>query len=180
MLTEEQVIAQTKKWISDVVIGCNFCPFAAPVMKQDKIHYRVSFQTQLSTCMNDLSEELSRLNSNSVIETGFLIFPNAFARFNDYLHAVAYAENRLKKNGYSGVFQLASFHPAYFFAGSRPDDAANYTNRSPYPMLHLLREESITKALENFSEPENIPLRNVQFAREKGLVYMKMLRDSCM
>lgn len=179
MLTGEQIIAHTKKWIGEVVIGCNFCPFAAPVMKQDKIHYRVSFQTTPARCMNNLLEELKRLDTNEHIETAFLIFPNAFTRFDAYLHAVTLAEKLVKKNGYEGIYQVASFHPGYFFAGSNPNDAANYTNRSPYPMLHLLREESITRALEHYREPGNIPVRNMQFAREKGAVYMNMLRDSC-
>lgn len=180
MNTGEQIITQTKKWISDVVIGCNFCPFAARVMKQDKIYYRVSFNTLLSKCMDDLLEETSRLDNNDNIETSFLILPNAFQDFNDYLDAVAFTEKLLKKNGYEGVYQVASFHPDYLFAGSTTNDAANYTNRSPYAMLHLLREDSITAALEHYREPESIPVRNVQFAREKGPVYMKMLRDSCM
>jgi hypothetical protein len=86
----------------------------------------------------------------------------------------------LIKNGYEGVYQVASFHPLYLFAGSDEKDAANYTNRSVYPMLHLLRESSIDKALESYIDPENIPVRNIEFARKKGLVYMKMLRDTCM
>jgi hypothetical protein len=78
------------------------------------------------------------------------------------------------------VYQVASFHPLYRFAGSANDDAANYTNRSPYPMLHLLREESIELALERFPNPEQIPERNILFARSKGELYMKMLRDACL
>jgi hypothetical protein len=113
-----------------------------------------------------------------MIETSFLIFPRAFSKFDDYLYLLSLAESFLKKKGYEGVYQVASFHPLYLFAGSDENDPANYTNRSIYPMLHLLREESIDKALENYNDPENIPERNINFAREKGLVYMKMLRDS--
>jgi hypothetical protein len=90
------------------------------------------------------------------------------------------AEKLLFDKGYEGVYQVASFHPLYQFEGAQLDDAANYTNRSAYPMLHLLREISIDKALENFKSPENIPDSNINFAREKGLVYMKLLRDSCL
>ncbi|MEI2747252.1 MAG: DUF1415 family protein [Ferruginibacter sp.] len=86
----------------------------------------------------------------------------------------------LEKEGYEGIFQLASFHPDYRFAGSKADDAANYTNRSPYPILHLLKEESIEKALEKFPDPEKIPDKNIAFAREKGLEYMKNLLKSCL
>jgi uncharacterized protein len=81
-----------------------------------------------------------------------------------------------KKQGYEGVYQVASFHPNYLFAGSHENDAANYTNRSVYPMLHLLREEAVEKALEHYKDPETIPERNIQFAREKGLAYMKKLQ----
>ena len=90
------------------------------------------------------------------------------------------AEKLLKRKGYEGVYQLASFHPHYRFAAASAGDAANYTNRSPYPMLHLLKEESIEKALQHYPNPEQIPERNIQFAREKGPAYMKMLRDSCL
>ena len=89
------------------------------------------------------------------------------------------AEKLLKQEGYEGIYQLASFHPLYLFADAAPDDAANYTNRSIYPMLHLLREASIDKALKHYKNPDKIPQHNINFAREKGLVYMQMLRDAC-
>jgi uncharacterized protein len=114
------------------------------------------------------------------IETSFLILPNAVEKFDDYLYLVSDAEDLLIEKGYEGIYQLASFHPLYKFANSEEKDAANYTNRSIYPMLHLLREASIDKALENYRNPEGIPDININFAREKGLVYMKMLRDSCL
>lgn len=179
MSTPEQVIEQTKKWINEVVVGCNFCPFAARVVKQQSIHYQVESSSNLKECLTSLMLEVQRLDNNETIETSFLILPNSFSDFNEYLHLVDKAETLLKKNGYEGIYQLASFHPEYLFAGSAATDAANYTNRSVYPMLHLLREESIDKALKNYSSPENIPERNINFAREKGLVYMKMLRDAC-
>ena len=113
-------------------------------------------------------------------ETSFIIFPNTFQQFNDYLDIVAVAEKLLEQNGYEGIYQVASFHPLYLFAGSTENDAANYTNRSVYPMLHLLREASIDKALQNYKHPGNIPDTNINFAREKGLLYMKMLRDACL
>ncbi len=176
----QQIIDQTKKWINDVVVGCNFCPFAAKAVKQQTIHYQVETSTSLSVCLDSFMKEISRLDNESNIETGFLIFPNSFQQFDDYLDMVSLAEKLLKKKGYQGIYQVASFHPLYRFANSREDDAADYTNRSVYPMLHLLREESIDKALEHYEDPENIPERNINFAREKGLVYMKMLRDACL
>jgi len=177
-MTAEQIIERTKKWIIDVVIGCNFCPFAANVVKQKTIYYKVEESTEMDVCLDSFVLEMKRLNNDATTETSFLIFPNAFQKFDDYLDLLSVAEDRLKRNGYEGVYQVASFHPLYLFANSDESDPANYTNRSIYPMLHLLREESIDKALENYISPESIPVRNINFAREKGLAYMKLLRDA--
>ena len=177
-MNSEQVIDRTKKWIIDVVIGCNFCPFAANVVKQKTIFYKVEECTATETCLDSFVHEMERLDIDPTIETILLIFPNAFQQFDDYLDLLSLAEKLLKRKGYEGIYQLASFHPLYLFANSDENDPANYTNRSIYPMLHLLREESIDKALANYKDPESIPARNINFAKEKGLAYMKMLRDA--
>jgi len=177
-MNSEQVIDRTKKWIIDVVIGCNFCPFAANVVKQQTIFYNVEENKELETCLASFLLEMERLDNDPAIETSFLIFPNAFQQFDDYLDLISLAEELLKRKRYEGIYQVASFHPLYLFANSDENDPANYTNRSIYPMLQLLREESIDKALENYKDPESIPARNINFAKEKGLAYMKMLRDS--
>jgi uncharacterized protein len=176
MVTDAQVIEQTKLWINNVVIGCNFCPFAANVVKRDVIFYKVETSTDADECLIAFAAEMKRLDKDTAIETSFLIFPFAFQAFDDYLDFVSLAENLLKKSNNEGIYQVASFHPNYLFAGSTEEDAANYTNRSIYPMLHLLREESIDKALANYKNPDDIPERNIEFAREKGLAYMKTLR----
>ena len=180
MHTNEEVISQTKKWINDVVVGCNFCPFAATVMKQQTVHYKVEESSLANICMESFLLEAIRLDDDESIETSFIIFPNAFKKFEDYLDIVSVAEKLVQQNGYEGIYQVASFHPLYLFAGSSENDAANYTNRSIYPMLHLLRESSIDKALEHYKDPENIPDRNINFAKEKGVAYMKLLRDNCL
>ena len=180
MFTPQHIIDQTKKWINDVVVGCNFCPFASNVLKQQTAHYQVETSASLNICLDSFLRETNRLDNEKNIETVFLIFPNSFRQFDEYLDLVSLAEKLLKLNGYEGIYQLASFHPLYQFANSPENDAANYTNRSIYPMLHLLREESIDKALEHYKSPEDIPDRNINFAREKGLAYMKMLRDACL
>lgn len=179
MPTDELVIQQTKKWINDVVIGCNFCPFAAKVVKNRSIFFQVEPSTQTTICLEAFVKELTRLSENDTLETSFLIFPNSFTQFASYLEMVSKAEKILKRKKYKGLYQVASFHPGYLFAGSAEEDAANYTNRSVYPMLHLLRESSIESALKQYAHPENIPERNIGFARGKGMVYMKMLRDDC-
>lgn len=180
MDSTNQIISQTKKWITDVVVGCNFCPFAARELKQNKVHYHVEPATKLDVCLQSFLQECIRLDNDEMIETTLLIFPNAFQSFDEYLDLVSLAEKLISKKGYKGIYQVASFHPLYCFADSSADDAANYTNRSIYPMLHLLREESIEQALKRYADPEQIPLRNIRFAREKGILYMKMLRDACL
>jgi len=180
MDADQQVIEQTKKWILDVVVGCNFCPFAANVVKQQTIHYRVEQSTASNICLETFLLAAMQMDADATVETSFIIFPNAFKKFDDYLTVVSVAEKLLEQNGYEGIYQVASFHPQYQFADTKDNDAANYTNRSVYPMLHLLREESIDKALEHYKNPENIPDTNINFAREKGLLYMKMLRDGCL
>src|SRR6187549_3632878 len=178
MMRSEQIIDRTKKWIIDVVIGCNFCPFAANVVKQQAIFYKVEENADVKACLASFVLEMKRLDIDPTIETSFLIFPNAFQTFDDYLDLVSLAEELLKRKGYEGVYQVASFHPLYLFANSDENDPANYTNRSIYPMLQLLREESIDKALANYKDPESIPVRNINFAKEKGLAYIKLLRDA--
>lgn len=176
----QQVIGRTLQWIKEVVIKCNFCPFANREVKRNSIHYTVSLDEKQSAALNSLLRECKRLDADENIETTLLIFPKSFQRFPEYLKLVKAAEQLLRKNGYEGIYQIASFHPDYFFAGAPMDDPANYTNRSVYPMLHLLREAGIEKVLENYPEPGRIPEANMRFAREKGAAYMKMLRDSCL
>jgi hypothetical protein len=124
-------------------------------------------------------EECRRLDSNHDIETTLLIMENAVPLFGDYLQLLDQAERMLKKNKYEGIYQLASFHPLYSFAGAPFDDPANYTNRSVYPMIQLLREESITVAVGKYAFPEKIPEKNIEYARSKGLMHMQLLRDAC-
>ncbi len=180
MSENELLTSRTKKWITEIVIGCNFCPFAAKEMRRNTIHYEVENSTHTKECLDSFLKECIRLDENKHIETSLLIFSQLFKRFDDYLDLVFRAEKLLKKQGYEGMYQVASFHPLYCFANSPEDDAANFTNRSPYPMLHILREERIEQALLHYPNPEKIPENNIRFARRKGYAYMKMLRDECL
>ncbi|MEY3238607.1 MAG: hypothetical protein RIR11_45 [Bacteroidota bacterium] len=177
---QEKVINQTTNWIKSVVIGCNFCPFAAKAMLRNTIRYVVVEDTDYDASLEVFLEELRLLDRSEEIETTLLIFPNHYADFEEYLDLVALAENLASDEDYDGVYQVASFHPNYVFEGAKSDDPANYTNRSIYPMLHILREESITLALQNFPDPEGIPERNIDFAHRKGLKQMELLRLACM
>jgi hypothetical protein len=176
---QDKVINQTIAWIKSVVIGCNFCPFAAKAMMQKSIRYVVLEDTTREKTLDAVLDELHFLDETAEVETTLIIFPNQYTDFQSYLVLVASAEKLITRHDYEGTYQVASFHPEYCFAGSDIDDPANYTNRSVYPMLHLLREESITNALKYYKDPEGIPERNVAFSREKGLAYMQLLRAAC-
>ncbi len=179
MINKEKFITHTKKWIIDVVVGCNFCPFAAREVKRNSIFFEVIEGNQADV-LKSLKESLEKMNDEPAIETMFLIIPESFQSFDTYLDLVDAAERQLKKQGYEGIYQVASFHPGYVFSGSESNDAANYTNRSPYPMLHILREESVSRVIDGHPDTLQIPEKNVAFARGKGIEYMQRLRAACM
>lgn len=126
-----------------------------------------------------LDRLFSDMEKDAFIETSLLIMPEAFPAFTTYLQLLKQAESLLYRKNYDGVFQLASFHPLYLFAGSKEEDPANYTNRSPYPMLHILREESVTNAVDEYPDAREIPGNNITVANRIGLAQMKRLRDAC-
>lgn len=173
------IIDHTNKWIKSVVVDLNLCPFAAKALLKKSIRYHVEEKSDLKKSLEILTHELHLLDNDDEIETTFIIFPNDFKSFDDYLNLTNKAEQLVKLMSYEGIYQIASFHPLYCFEGSKEDDAANYTNRSPYPMLHLLREESIEKALRTYKDPEAIPEKNITVTRQKGLKYMQALRAAC-
>jgi len=172
-------ITETKKWLETVVIARNICPFAKRVFDDGGIHFQVETSMDVAICLENLLDECARLDENEAIETTLLIYANAFADFDEYLDFVEIAERLLEVEDYEGIYQLASFHPNYCFDGSNENDAANYTNRSPYPMLHLLRESSLEKALENYPNPEEIPENNIKLTRELGLEKMRETLEAC-
>ncbi len=169
---------QVKNWIRSVVIGLNFCPFAAPVVKQNGIVYLEEPGLEAEACLQALAALCARMDADPAIETAILIITAGFEDFEDYLDLLDLAERFLHQRKYEGIYQLASFHPQYRFAGEPEDDPANYTNRSPFPLLHLLREESIEVALENFPDPDAIPERNIRVAREKGIAFLQQLLNN--
>lgn len=180
MLNAELAIAQTKKWILEVVVGCNFCPFAAAAILKNKIHYCVVNSDDTETILQEVINQCVFLDENEAVETTLLLLPNHLPDFEAYLELVDVAESVLAAAGYEGEYQVASFHPSYQFAESSERDPANYTNRSPYPMIHLLREASVEQAVATYPDVENVPTRNIAFATEKGLTFMQQLRESCL
>ncbi len=180
MINSRTVIEETTNWIQSVVIGCNFCPFAAKAMLLKTIRFVVLPDATVEGALEAFVEELRFLDRTEDMETTLIIFPNSFADFEKYLDLVEVAEALSSEQDYDGIYQVASFHPDYCFADADSDDPANFTNRSIYPMLHILREDSISNAVDNFPDPDGIPERNIAFAQQKGLQYMQLLRAACL
>jgi uncharacterized protein len=175
--TDEQVIAATVTWLKKAVIGLGLCPFAASVHLRNQIRYRVSAQTSIVGLAEDLAEELQQLHNADPqdCETSLLIHPYVLRDFLDYNDFLNTADDVLQSLGYEGELQVASFHPQYQFAGSEPDAIENYTNRSPYPMLHLLREASVTRAVATFAGVDEITDKNQETLRRLGKTGWQLL-----
>jgi hypothetical protein len=173
---EDIVIETTKNWIRDIVIGLNFCPFAPKPFKDELILYKVDDSSDVASALESFMITCRFLEDNPAMETALLIFPKGFSDFDDYLDLTDLAERLLKTQGFEGVYQVASFHPNYIFAGSDENDPANYTNRSPYPMLHLLREDLVSIAIEKHSNVDDIPNQNIAKANSLGLEYFKKMK----
>ena len=172
-------ITHTKEWLAKFVIGLNLCPFAKQPYSRDKIRYVVYEDEKEEALMKVFLEELYHLDQTPVmqVETSLIIHPNCLMDFRSYLNFVQVLENLLAEAAFQGVFQIASFHPDYQFAGTGAEDAENYTNRSPYPMIHLLREESVEKALEHYENPESIPDVNIQKMNALGIEGILKLKN---
>ncbi|WP_444900264.1 DUF1415 domain-containing protein [Microbulbifer sp. VAAC004] len=161
---EQQVTQTVEQWLTDVVVGLNLCPFARKPLRAGQIRYKVCKANNEDALLADLLAELQRLDSTPENEllTTLLIIPNYLKDFADYNQFLDQAEWLLKRNHYEGIYQMASFHPEYQFAGTAPEDAENLTNRAPYPILHLLREENLAKMIDLYPNPEAIPENNIQ------------------
>ena len=164
----EQIIACTRLWVSEFVIAHNICPFAKHEFEKGSIHYKVISENKLEDQLQALILACIELDADLSKETSLIIYPNGLNNFENYLDFLEIATALLQKQHYEGVYQLASFHPDYCFEGIDKDDASNFTNRSPYPMLHLLRESSLEKAITSYPNPEKIPQRNIEYTRELG------------
>lgn len=168
--SDAAVISATRQWVERAVIGLNLCPFAKSVHVKNQVHYAVSRATTRAELLQDLTAELQALQASdpAVRDQTLVIAPSVlsdFLDFNDFLHD---ADRALRELGLEGVLQIASFHPQFQFAGTAADDITNYTNRGPYPMLHLLREDSIARAVAAFPEPETIFEKNMHTLEQLG------------
>ena len=165
------ILASVVGWLERAVIGLNLCPFAKGVHVKGQVHYRLSQAEDPAELLAELQEELLALAhiDSQVRDTTLLIVPRLMPDFYTFHAFVERAQGALRRLQLDGVLQIAHFHPQFEFAGNAPDDLANYTNRAPYPILHLIREESIDRAVEVFPDPAAIYERNIQTLHALGL-----------
>jgi uncharacterized protein len=161
----------TKNWVEKIVIGLNLCPFAKPVFIKNQIKFILSEAKNPNELTKDFLEELNFLSGieGDDTETTILIHPFVLQDFADYLDYVDYANDLIYQAGLEGTFQIASFHPDYQFENTAPTDIENYTNRSPLPMLHILREDTLEKAIRTYPNVEDIPSNNIEKLKTLGL-----------
>ncbi len=169
-MTDDQVLIQTRHWLEKAVIGLNLCPFAKAVYVKNQVRLVVSHARHADDLLDELDRELDLLVATPAdeVETTLLIHPTLFDDFLDFNDFLEIAEGVVDEHGLEGVVQLASFHPKFQFDGTEPDDIGNYTNRAPFAMLHLLREESIDRAVEAFPEAEAIFEENIKTLGKLG------------
>ncbi|MEH6589391.1 MAG: DUF1415 domain-containing protein [Halioglobus sp.] len=164
-----------RAWLETFVVGFNLCPFARPYLNTDQLRISVCEATSPDELRRAFLSELDVLQRSTEEEaaTSLLVMPNALADFGQYLDFLDEAQDLLESCSLEGMFQLASFHPDYCFEGESPDAEGNYTNRAPYPVIHLLRENMLTRVLADFPEPEAIPGKNVEAMERMGLAQLE-------
>jgi hypothetical protein len=164
------VVQDTRRWVQRAVIGLNLCPFAKSVEVKEQVRYVISHAVRAKAMLVDLKRELQHLMDTdpAQLDTTLLIAPDGFADFLEFNELLVRADQLLVDLDLDGVLQIASLHPLYQFADTEPDDITNYTNRAPYPTLHLLREDSVDRAVAAFPNAETIYETNMQTMQRLG------------
>ena len=178
-MEHQQIVDSVKRWVETVVIDLNLCPFAQDPLKKKRVRFTVSEASTEEQLLADLQAEIELLDTEQTIETTLLIHPSVLVDFDDYNQFLNYCDDLLRQMAREGIYQIASFHPDYQFGGTEPDDAENYTNKSPYPTLHLLREDSLERAIANYPNPEQIPERNIALMETMGPDKLQAMLQAC-
>lgn len=172
---EDSIVGRTRSWVDSFVVGLGLCPFARHELIRDRVRFHVCEAGSALDLIPVLEAELERLSTDEDIGTTLLIHPRALTAFDAYLDFLEIANQIVNEMGLEGIIQIASFHPDYQFEGTTADDVSNMTNRSPYPMLHLIREADITRAVESHPDIEGIPAANIARLRALGKEAIKAL-----
>lgn len=169
----------TERWIRRFVVGWNMCPFAGPVVKKQLHRVRYTEATTEDELFREFLVDLETLYTSTpeALETSMLVHPHVLQDFLDYNDFIGVAEAGIARVGLEGIIQVASFHPGYLFAEVDPGDISHYTNRSPYPMLHLIREESVSKAVAGYPDIEEVAPRNIARLKAEGFEKLRALLD---
>ncbi|MDW3094257.1 MAG: DUF1415 domain-containing protein [Gammaproteobacteria bacterium] len=178
-MNEEIIIKAVQNWIKTFIVELNLCPFAKREVVKNRVRYVATEATTEEQLLAALAVELELLSESTSIETTLLIHANVLSDFYDYNQFLGLADGLLQEMKFDGVFQIASFHPQYQFSGTDASDAENYTNRSPYPILHLLREESMEQAIAEYADADKIPTRNIALMNDKGVEKLKEMLSQC-
>jgi hypothetical protein len=178
-LDADKVITSTRLWVESVVIDLNLCPFAKRELVANRVRFAATTARTEERLLMALEAELELLGGDPSIETSLLIHPDVLQDFYEYNQFLDFADRLLVEMKLDGVFQIASFHPIYQFGGTGPDDVENYTNRSPYPMLHIIREESLERAIESYPDIDQVPIRNVELMNRMGVEKLNSLLQAC-
>ena len=167
---KEKAVTKTERWLNDWVIALNLCPFAKHPYQQGRVRIAATAAIDSDQVFSFVLDELELLHRTpaSQLETTLVVIEHFLQDFQDYLDFLSLLESVISQSGLEGEIQIASFHPDYCFEGESKQDPANYTNRSPYPMFHLIREASLEKAIAHYPDPENIPGRNIRLLRDMG------------
>ena len=170
----------TRHWLEKIVLGLNLCPFAGPVLTANTVHFSCCDSVEMEAVAEAILHELDRLQScdESDIATTLLIFSTALSDFTEFWDAAGMAGDLLEQAGLEGVIQIATFHPDYCFEGCDPDDVENYSNRSPFPMLHFIREAQLARMLQEYPNAESIPDNNIERLQQLGLAGIQQLLHS--
>lgn len=178
-MESRRIVQSTQQWIELFVVQLNLCPFARRELERQAVRYRVSAACSSVDLLAVLEQEFEQLVRHEDIETTFLIHPLVLLDFHEYNQFLDVCDDLLVESNLAGVFQVASFHPRYQFANTQPEDPENYSNRSPFPMLHLLREDSVEDAVQKHADVDQIPQRNLVTLDNVGHERLEAMWQDC-
>lgn len=180
LLRDSDIIGSVRRWVESFVVDMNLCPFAKRELIKNRVRFALTAAKTEEELLIALQAELELLDSDASIETTLLIHAKVLQDFYDYNQFLNYADKLLRQLDLEGVYQIASFHPHYQFDGTDPDDAENYTNRSPYPLLHIIREQSLERAIAASPDLDQVPARNIELMNYLGKDKLRALMQSCL
>jgi len=175
-MQQNRIVADVRCWLESFIIELNLCPFAKRELVKNRIRFTVSSAVSAEQLLTALLEEMRLLEADPETETTLLIHPDVLQEFEGYNQFLDLADALIDQEGYGGVFQVASFHPQYRFAQTE-DEAENYSNRSPYPLLHILRESSVAVQVESYPDIAAIPQKNIELLRKLGVEKLRSLLE---